>query len=117
MKYRFEGIGKLGATLMFSALAASPLAWLTNGLVGKIVFFLLTEFSMFLSNHGLIILNMAIADLKTLSEKKNFDGAFDDAFKEIHEKRERLTPEEKKRIDDKVISAFRDFASFGVRER
>lgn len=114
MKYRFEGIGALGATLIFAGIAASPLSWLTNGVIGKFVYAVLQYACMWLADKGIIIMNIGIADLKTLSEKSGFDGSFEDAFKEIHEKKERLTPEDKKRIDDKVIDAFRKFASFHV---
>ncbi len=100
---------------MFAALAASPFSWFTNGLAGEITFWLLQQFSMWMADKGLIILNVAAADINTISEKNDFDGSFDQAFKEIHENEDRLTPEQKKAIDDKVIKAFRQFAAFGVR--
>lgn len=68
---------------------------------------------MWMADKGLIILNIAAADINTIAEKESFDGSFDEAFKEIHESKDRLTPEQKKAIDDKVIFAFRKFATFG----
>lgn len=98
---------------MFSGLAASPLAWLTTGLVGKITFWFLTKFTEWLASNGLIILNIGVANVQTLIEKSAFDKTFEEAFKAIHGNPDRLTEEQKKSIDDKVISAFRKFASFG----
>ncbi len=113
MKHKFKGIGKAGALLMFAGLAASPFAVITNGIAGKITFWLLEQLSMWMADKGLIILNIGAAKINTLSEQQDFDGSFEQAFKEIHENNDRLTDEQKKAIDDKVISAFRKFATFG----
>lgn len=111
--YDYSGIGKAEALLIFSALAASPAAWLTNGILGKIVFWSLSNFLTWLTGKGIMVLNVLVADVQTLGEKGDFDGSFDAAFAAIHEHPERLTPEQKTAIDKPVINAFRKFAVFG----
>lgn len=113
--YQYEGIGKAGALVIFAWLAASPFAFLTTGILGKIVFFIVSKITTYAATKGVMILNVAIADIQTIAQKDDFDGSFDEAFKEIHGNRDKLTPAQKKAIDDKVIAAFRKFASFGVR--
>jgi len=111
--YQYEGIGKAGALVIFAWLASTPLVFLTNGILGKFVFFILTRFCAYLAGKGIMILNIAVADIQIVAQKNDFDGSFDEAFKEIHGQRDKLTPEQKKAIDDKVIRAFRKFADFG----
>lgn len=114
-KYNFEGIGKATALLLFSGLAASPFAWFTVGLQGKIVFWLLTQLGKWFASTGLVLLNVGIANVQVLSQQSNYDGAFDVAFRAIADRNGRLTLAEKKAIDDRVIAAFDRFADFGVR--
>lgn len=117
MKYRFEGIGATSATLTIAALAASPLAWLTQGIQGRIVFHVLKWLYMGLASKGLIVLNIGAAKVEVLVQKGEFDGSMDEAFKLINERQGKLTPAEIKAVDDKVIIALRKFGRFGVRER
>lgn len=117
MKYRFEGIGATSATLTIAALAASPLAWFTQGLQGRIVFHLLKWLYMGLASKGLIVLNIGVSKVEVLVQKGQFDGSMDEAFKIINERQGKLTPEEIHSIDSKVIVALRKFGRFGVRER
>lgn len=112
-KYKFEGIGKASATATFVALASTPLAKLTQGFVGKILYALLTLFFSGLASVGLVVLNIGIAKVETLLEQKDFDGSFDEAFKIINAKGGKLTQQEIAEIDSKVIDAFRKFAVFG----
>lgn len=111
--YDYSGIGKAEALLIFSALAASPAAWLTNGVLGKFTFWALSKFLTWLSGKGIMLLNVLVADVQTLAQKGDFDGSFDNAFAAIHGHPERLTPEQKAAIDKPVIDAFRKFAVFG----
>lgn len=112
MKYKFEGIGKFQATWQFALLASSPFAFLTNGFFGKIVFWFLVRFNMKAASKGLVLANVGISKLQVRAEEKEYNEIFDEAFKQINEKKGRLTDEEKKSIDDKVISAFERFAVF-----
>ncbi len=114
-KHRFEGIGRASALLIFTKLAASPAVAVTQGLLGKVIFFLFTHLFSGLASCGLVLLNLGVANIEILSEKKNFDGSFDEAFKFINERGGRLTREEAKQVDDGVIDAFRRFIDFGVR--
>ena len=122
MKYHFEGIGEAGAATIIAGLSANPnTIFLTKGFVGKIIFFLLKRFCMFLADKGLIVMNLGAAKVQTIADKGTFDGSWDTAEKLIegirNEGRE-LTDEEIKEIDQQVIDAFRKFANFGrVRQR
>ncbi len=116
MKHKFEGIGEASATATLSAIATSSMAWAATGVIGRVVFALLKWFYMALANRGLILLNVGIAHIQVMSQKENFDGTFDEAFKALNEKGSALTDEEKKQIDDRVISALRKFVDFGVRD-
>lgn len=109
-KYDFKGIKKLGATLIFTALASTPFAFLTNGLLGRVTFFLLERFTNWLANNGLILANVGIAFVKTNMEQSAFENAMAAALKEVKENEGKLSPAEIKAIDDKVIKTFDDFA-------
>ena len=113
MKYNFEGIGALGASLMAGALASSPLSFLVVGIPGKITFWLLTQLNSYLANKGLILLNVGVAKISAYSDRKDFDGTLESAIKIVIEHGDTLTEAEKRDIDDKVIIAFDKFSSFG----
>lgn len=113
-KYKFEGIGKASATATFLAMSLDPrFASLTQGFTGKVIFSLLTYFYSGLASIGLVVLNIGISRIQVISERKEFDGSFDDAFKIINEKGSRLTKEERDAIDMRVINAHNHFGSFG----
>ena len=115
MKHKFSGIGSASATLTFIALAGTPLAFLTQGFLGKIVHWLLTQIFMRGADKGLIFLNIGAAKAQTLSEHAQFDGSLDEAFKIINEKKGNLSEEDVKKVDDSVIATLRKFTDFGVR--
>ena len=110
-KYDFSGIGKGSALLLFTALAAGSGAFLTQGIVGSVIFWLATKFFSYMASLGLILVNVGVANVQTLSQQKEFDGTFDDAFRIINSKK--ITKEEGDAIDNKVIAVFRKFARFG----
>lgn len=112
--YDFQGIGKAAALLEFSALAASPVSWLTNGVLGQITFWLLTQMNAYLASKGLILLNIGIANVQVLSQKSDFDQSLDEAYQALRSGS--LTEVQKKALDDKVIAAFNNFADFGVQQ-
>jgi ABC-type transport system involved in cytochrome c biogenesis permease subunit len=112
-KYKFDGIGKAGAVATFAAMAMTPYAAITQGFWGKILFVFLEWFYSCLASVGLVVLNIGVANVETLIEQSEFDGSFEDAFKIINAKGGKLSDAEKAAIDNKVIAAFRKFASFG----
>lgn len=116
-KHEFTGIGSASATLTFVALAGSPLAFLTQGLLGKITHCILTQVYSRLASQGLVVLNIGVARVQTMAERKDFDGTFDEAFELINKRGGKLSDEEIKRIDSKVIDSLRKFTDFGVRKR
>ena len=115
-KHEFTGIGSASATLTFVALAGSPLAFLTQGFLGKITHYILTQIYSRLASQGLVVLNIGVARVQTMAQRKDFDGTFDDAFDLINKSGGRLNPDDIKAIDDRVISALRKFTDFGVRD-
>lgn len=111
--YDYSGIGKAEALLIFSALAASPAVWFTNGIAGQVTFWFLTQVCTWLANREVLVLNVIATDIQTISQKGAFDGSFDDAFAAILAAKEKLTPAQKAAIDAPVKAAFRKFAVFG----
>lgn len=116
-KHELTGIGSASATLTFVALAGSPLAFLTQGFLGKITHYILTQVYSRLASQGLVVLNIGVARVQTMAQRKDFDGTFDDAFDLINKSGGRLSPDDIKAIDDRVISALRKFTDFGVRDK
>lgn len=122
MKYKFEGFGETGAAMIMAALALNPATvFLTQGFLGKIVFFIAKYFCMLLASNGLIVMNLGAAKISVLLDEHNYDGTWEKAeeiLKKIRDTGRELTDEEIKDIDAPVIDAFRKFASFGrVRKR
>lgn len=113
-KYNFKGIATLGAAGLRAALALSPYtAWfLKLGVVGDII---LEFISNWLANKGLIVFNVGAIEIQGEIDQYKMDRALDKAFEEIRIKggRDKLTPEQKKAIDDEVISAGRKFIVIG----
>lgn len=113
-KHDLDGIGDASASAAIAALAANPsTSFLTAGLSGKILFWILSKFFSALASMGLVVLNVGAEKLSTAISKAGYDGSFESAEKLIEEIRNTgrdLTPEEAKAIDDKVIEAFRKFA-------
>lgn len=107
--------------MVIAALAANPgTLFLTTGISGKIVMFILTKIFSGLASIGLVILNLGAAKVETLVDGKNFDGAWDSAEELIAAIRNTgrdMTPEEIKKIDDPVIAAFRKWASFARQKK
>jgi len=120
-KYDLDGIGAASAASVVAALAAyPPTSFLTVGLSGKILFWLLTKFFSRMASGGLVILNVGAEKLLGAIDKANFDGSMEAADRLIEEIRKtgrELTPEETKKIDDEVIVQFRKFAKMTRKKR
>ncbi len=112
-KYDFPGIKKLGAQSLRLALNASPYtAWFFK-VPGSI---LVCEFFInWLANKGLLILNIGAIIIDSEIDQHALDKAMDDALRQITEQggRDKLTPEQRKAIDDEVIKAARKFVVIG----
>lgn len=117
MKYKYEGIGETGAAIIMAGLAANPSTVIfTQGILGKIIFFISKLFCMYLASLGLIMLNVGAANLETIIDGGDYDGSWEKAdqiMNQIKERGRELTDDEVKQIDQGVIDAFRKFASFG----
>ena len=113
MKYKFDGIGRAAATWQFALLATTPLAPLTNGFFGKVVFYFLVRLNMALASYGLIMLNVGISNLQIDAQEKEYSKVIDNALEKVRNKNGKLTKEEADEIDAQVIAAFERFAVFG----
>ncbi len=93
---------------------------MTIGLIGKIVFWFLSQSFSMLASLGVVVLNIGAAKVETLIDGNKFDGAWDSAeefIKAIRDTGREMTPEEIAKIDGPVIDAFRKFASFARRRQ
>ena len=112
-KYRLDGIGGVSASAVMALLAAyPPTSFLTVGIIGKIVYFILKRLFSFLASGGLVILNLGAERLLGAIEKSNYDGSWESAQKLIDSIRatgREMTTEEIIAIDNGVIAAFRKF--------
>ena len=113
-KYDFEGIGSASAAGIIALLAANPYtSFLTVGLSGKILYWVLKKFFVALASMGLVLLNVGAEQIATAIDKSGFDGSLDNAYKIIDQLQASghgLTPEQIKAIDDPVIAQFQRFA-------
>ena len=120
-KHDFDGIGSASAASVLAVLTANPsTSFLTAGLSGKILFYILKNFFSGLASMGLVILNLGAEKLLGAIEKSNYDGSFESAMNLIDEIRKtgrELTQEEINEIDGEVIVAFRKFAKMTRKRR
>lgn len=118
-KHDLSGIGAASAAVIMAILATNPsTVFLTVGIPGKIVFWILEKIFTRLASSGLVILNVGAEKISVVIDKVKFDGSIESAEKLIAEIRKtgrELTPEEIKAIDDDVIIVFRKFAKIGRR--
>jgi ABC-type branched-subunit amino acid transport system substrate-binding protein len=109
-KYDFKGIKRLGAAVLRGALSSSPYtAWLVR--FPALTNFILEFLTNWLANKGLLVLNVIAIEVEGAIDQKGLDEAIDKAINEIKVKggKDKLTPEEKKAIDDEVIKSARKF--------
>lgn len=109
VKHKFNNLSRGMATMIFTAMASTPLAFLTTGIVGKITFYFLQRWSNWLINQGLVLANVGIDFVKTASQKKDYDQAIEEAIQKVLQTKHRLTKEEQDAIDEPVKRAFRRF--------
>jgi hypothetical protein len=117
LKHKFDGIGQTAASIIMAGLAANPsTAILASGFLGKVMFIIFKYICMMLANLGLIVMNVGAEKLETIVAAGDFDGSWEKAeemLNKIRQEHREMTPDEIKKIDDGVITAFRKFASFG----
>jgi len=110
-KYDFPGIKKFGARGLSLVLASfSWGAWLIQWGFGPVIDFLFKEFSNWLANKGLIVLNIGAIVVEGEFNQKSFDKAMEEGLHKVLAGG--LTDQQKKEIDDKVIKAARRFLVF-----
>lgn len=113
-KYNFKGIKKLGSASLKAALSTSPYtAWLLK--FGSLLDLILEFVSNWLANKGLVLLNVGAIEVDGYFDQKSFDANMDKAYNEIRNLGgvEKMTPQQKKDIDDAVIKAARNFIVIG----
>jgi hypothetical protein len=113
IKHQFDGIAKFNATLIFTALAANPpTAFLTTGVLGKVLFFILAKLGNIMANNGLALANIGVDMVQLAIQKNNYDSAMDAAIKQVLETKGPLSKEQKDAINAPVKEAFLKFISF-----
>ena len=106
-KYNFEGLKKLGAAALSSALAGTPLVKFPS-----ISNFIFEMFTNWLANKGLIVMNVGAYYVNGKLDVKGLTDAMVRGYEAVETGRE-LTPEEIKKIDDDVIAAARKALPYG----
>lgn len=106
-KYNFEGLKKLGAAALSSALAGTPLVKFPS-----IANFIFEMFTNWLANKGLIVMNVGAYYVNGKLDVKGLTDAMVRGYEAVESGRE-LTPEEIKKIDDDVIAAARKALPYG----
>lgn len=109
VKYKFRGIAKFNAFLIFSAMAGGPLAFLTTGIVGTITFRLLEIAGNWFANQGLALLNIGVDVLIVAAQKNNYESVINKAIDKVKNHKGPMSKKKQKEIDDEVIDAVRDF--------
>lgn len=113
-KYDFPGIKKFGARGIELALGSTSwgavvlkvpvLGTFVRGALGLVV--------NWLSNNGLMVLNIGAIFLEGEFDQMGFDSHMEEAIRKVELGAGKLTPEQIKAIDSDVIVAFRKFAKF-----
>ncbi len=104
----------MGAAGLKALLASTPWGvWLVTGFPGKITNFILQLFTGYLANRGLMILNVGVIMFDEKVDPYLFDMAMDGAIKEVENSGGKLTKEQIKAIDAKVIEAARKLIVIG----
>jgi len=116
-KHELDGIGGASAAAVIASLSANPsTSFLTAGLSGKILYWLLKKLFTYMASSGLVFMNVGAERLLTAIRKSGYDGSRENAdllIAEIRKTGRDLTPAEVKAIDDEVIKTFRKFGKFG----
>ena len=107
-KYDFGGIKKWGAKGLTLALASTTWGASVVGSVFQPVINVLLEFFVnWLTNKGLILINIGATIVEGEIDQKKFDQAIEEGLAKV--KIPGLTDKEKKAIDEKVVLAIRKF--------
>lgn len=108
-KYDFPGIRKAGTAALRVVLASTSWgAWLIASPFKKLIDLASQWAVEWLSNRGLIIINLGAIYVNGEFDQSKFDKAMDDGLAKA--KAPGLSDAQKKAIDDEVIKAFRPFA-------
>jgi len=102
-KYNFKGIKAQGAIGIKLALASNPsTVWMTKiPLIGTLL-----EFGVnWLANNGLVLMNIGAIIVNGEVDQALLDRAIDEGYKKLENPNIKLTPEQMKEIDDKVMEA------------
>lgn len=106
-KYNFEGLKKLGAAALSSALAGTPLVKFPS-----VANFIFEMFTNWLANKGLIVMNVGAYYVNGKLDVKGLTDAMVRGYEAVESGIE-LTPEQMKQIDDDVIEAARKALPYG----
>jgi len=113
-KYDFPGIRKAGAVALKAVLATTSFgAWVVKSPFSK-AFDLFAEWAIeWLTNRGLLIINVGAIYVNGELDQKRFDAAMEIALEKA--KAPGLSEAQKKAIDDEVLKAFRAFGRINTK--
>lgn len=113
-KYDFSGIKRLGAKGLLGALSST--GWgatiVKMPIVGTLVEKAAEMFVNWLANEGLLVMNLGAIFVEGEFDQKSFDAALAEGFDRVKLGRDKITPEEGKKIDDEVRNAAKRFIRF-----
>jgi hypothetical protein len=114
-RYDFKGIKKLGSAGVRAALLSNP----STAFLVKVPFFnaLIEMLLNWLTNNGLILLNIGAIYVNGEIDQKVLDRAIDEGIKRVELSGAKLTPKQIKEIDDAVIRAADKFLPYGSKPR
>ncbi len=114
-RYNFPGIQKAAGAAIDALLAGTTWgAWILASPF-KIVLAPLRDLIVnFLANRGLIILNIGANIVDGAVDQAKLDAALDAGIKRVMQGRDKITPQEGKKIDDDVRKAFDKDADLGA---
>ncbi len=114
-RYNFPGIQKAAGAAIDALLAGTTWgAWILASPF-KIVLAPLRDLIVnFLANRGLIILNIGANIVDGAVDQAKLDAALDAGIKRVMQGRDKITPQEGKKIDDDVREAFDKDADLGA---
>lgn len=112
IKYKFKGIARFNAFLLFSAMSGGPLAFLTTGILGTITFKFLELVGNWFANQGLALLNIGVDAIMVAAEQNKYESVINRAIERVKNHKGPMPEKLKREIDNEVIDAVRDFIRF-----
>lgn len=114
-RYDFKGIQKAIGTLVDGFLASTSWgAWILASAFKPVITAAENLLINYLTNRGLVILNLGDILVNGSVDQTKLDSAIDDALKKLQIGHDKITPAEGAEIDAEVVKAFDESADLGA---